>query len=409
MRHVKLEIGSGEWLRAFTASKAPAMMGADPRMSRRALMRAMATGITPEVSDWVQAHLFDKGHAYEAAARPLVEGIIGDDLYPVTGAETVEGLELFASFDGLTLDGGLVWEHKTLNDAIRSMLAGGDVEPVYYWQLEQQLLVSGADRALFSASLGTADTLHDIEYVSRPERRAALIAGWRQFAVDLAAWQPEPAAEPAPTGATVDAMPVPFVQIEGRIVATNMAQFRASADAFLGRLPKSADLQSDQDFADADKAAKACKEAEERLATVKATAQAQAADIDAVFREIDAVGARVRDARLALEKAVKARKETIRVEIVAQGQAALAAHLAGLRARCGGRVDVASDFAGAIKGRRTIAGLRDAVDAELARAKIAANEIADESTRTAGPWATTPICSPTSRLSRRNRRKISRP
>jgi hypothetical protein len=35
------------------------------------------------------------------------------------------------------------------------------------------------------------------------------------------------------------------------------------------------------------------------------------------------------------------------------------------------------DFAGAIKGKRSIDSIRDAVDTELARAKIAANEVAD--------------------------------
>jgi hypothetical protein len=40
-------------------------------------------------------------------------------------------------------------------------------------------------------------------------------------------------------------------------------------------------------------------------------------------------------------------------------------------------VEVAANFAEAMKGKKTVAGLHDAVDTELARAKIAANAVAD--------------------------------
>jgi hypothetical protein len=87
-----------------------------------------------------------------------------------------------------------------------------------------------------------------------------------------------------------------------------------------------------------------------------------------------------RSTRLLLEKVVKARKEQIRVEIVNEGRAALSAHLDALNVRLGKSYmpSVAADFAGAIKGKRTIDSLRDAVNTTLANAKIEANAIADK-------------------------------
>src|SRR3546814_2462146 len=54
------------------------------------------------------------------------------------------------------------------------------------------------------------------------------------------------------------------LRVEGRVLASNMDDFRAGADAFLARLPKANDLRTDQDFANADAAAKACADAEDR-------------------------------------------------------------------------------------------------------------------------------------------------
>jgi hypothetical protein len=86
-----------------------------------------------------------------------------------------------------------------------------------------------------------------------------------------------------------------------------------------------------------------------------------------------------RDNRLMAEKVLAARKEEIKAEIVAGGVAALREHIAGLAKRLGAGYGLAipADFAGAIKGKRSIDSLNDAVDTELARAKIAANELAD--------------------------------
>ena len=79
--------GSAEWhairARHFTASEASAMLGVSKYQTRADLLKRKATGLVEEVDSGTQRR-FDDGHAAEAAARPIVEGIIGDDLYPVT-------------------------------------------------------------------------------------------------------------------------------------------------------------------------------------------------------------------------------------------------------------------------------------------------------------------------------------
>ncbi|MCP5345143.1 MAG: YqaJ viral recombinase family protein, partial [Pseudomonadales bacterium] len=93
--------GSEQWHevrgKCFTASEAPAMMGASKYMTRDQLLHQKATGERPEISPGQQA-LFDRGHAAEASIRPVIEEIVGEELYPVTGTD---GGKLLASFDGI--------------------------------------------------------------------------------------------------------------------------------------------------------------------------------------------------------------------------------------------------------------------------------------------------------------------
>lgn len=89
-------------LRANTrnASEAPAMMGVSPYKSRSALVGEKVTGITEEITPDMQRR-FDLGHMTEALARPILEAIIGEDLYPLVVTDD-EG-RLLASSDGTTI------------------------------------------------------------------------------------------------------------------------------------------------------------------------------------------------------------------------------------------------------------------------------------------------------------------
>ena len=371
--------GSAAWLAArakhFCASEAAAALGLSKYTTRDELLRQKATGLTEEVSPAKQ-RIFDAGHQAEALARPIAEGIAGTEFFPVVATREVDGLPLLASFDGIDLLDEVIWENKLLNQSLVQQVQAGDLDPHYYLQLEHQLLVSGAARALFTTSDGTSEGTHSLWYESKPERRAQLIAGWKQFAADLAAWVPSEA-KPAPVvGKTPDNLPALLIQVTGAVTASNLPEFKAHALEVFKGINRT--LTTDQDFATAESTVKWCADVESRLAAAKEHALSQTATIDELFRTIGDISAEARRTRLELDKLVKARKEEIRGEIVAGGVAALRKHIDELNAAMPADYmpQVPADFAGAVKGKRTVDSLRSAVNDELARAKIEASNIA---------------------------------
>lgn len=367
--------GSEAWhaLRAnyFTASEAPAMMGASKQMKRTELLHAKKTGLDRDVSWWVQKNLFDKGHEAEALARPILEARIGEDLFPVVGTEG----DLLASLDGCTILGDVLFEHKMWNEQLAADVRAGNLDPHYYWQLEQQLLVSGAEKVIFVCSDGTEEKFVSMEYAPVPGRAATLVAGWKQFQADLLDFTPAEVV-PEAVGKTPESLPALRIEVTGMVTASNLEQFKAHSLAVFGSI--NTQLETDQHFADAEKAVKWCSDVEERLEAAKQHALSQTESIDALFRTIDEISAEARAKRLMLDKLVKARKLSIREDIVLDAAKALQAHIDRINASLGGKVRmpaVPADFAGAIKGKKTISSLRDSADSELARAKIAASQI----------------------------------
>lgn len=369
--------GSEAWhaLRAnyFTASEAPAMMGASKQMKRTELLHAKKTGLDRDVSWWVQKNLFDKGHEAEALARPILEERIGEDLFPVVGTEG----DLLASLDGCTILGDILFEHKMWNEQLAADVRAGNLDPHYYWQLEQQLLVSGAEKVIFVCSDGTEESFVSMEYTPVPGRAATLVAGWKQFQADLQDFTPAEVV-PEAVGKTPESLPALRIEVTGMVTASNLEQFKAHSLAVFGSI--NTELETDQHFADAEKAVKWCGDVEERLEAAKQHALSQTESIDALFRTIDEISAEARAKRLMLDKLVKARKLSIREDIVMDAAKALQIHIDQINASLGGKARmpaVPADFAGAIKGKKTISSLRDSADSELARAKIAASQIGD--------------------------------
>ena len=369
--------GSEAWhaLRAnyFTASEAPAMMGASKQMKRTELLSAKKTGLDRDVSWWVQKYLFDKGHEAEALARPILEARIGEDLFPVVGTDG----DLLASLDGCTMLGETLFEHKMWNEQLAADVLAGDLDPHYYWQLEQQLLVSGAEKVIFVCSDGTEDNFVSMEYTPVPGRAATLIAGWKQFQADLLDFTPVEVVAEA-VGKKPDSLPALRIEVTGMVTASNLEQFKAHSLAVFDSINTA--LETDQHFADAEKTVKWCGDVEERLAAAKQHALSQTESIDALFRTIDEISAEARNKRLMLDKLVKARKISIREDIVMSAAKALQVHIDQINNSLGGKARmpaVPADFAGAIKGKKSITSLRDAADSELARAKIAASQVGD--------------------------------
>lgn len=377
MKVHNVQQGTAAWqaLRAehFTASEAPAMMGASKYQSRTDLLTQKKTGIVPEVSGATQ-RIFDQGHATEAAARPLVEELIGDELFPIVGTEG----NLLASMDGATMLCDTLFEHKLWNAGLADQVRAGELEPHYYWQLEQQLLVSGAERVIFVCSDGTRENFVHLEYRPVPGRAEQLVAGWRQFEQDLAEHSPQ-AAKVEVVGTAPNALPALRIEVAGMVTASNLDAFKQHAFGVIGAIKT--DLQDDQDFADADKTVKWLKDdVEDRLEAAKRHALSQTASIDELFRTIDQITEQARAKRLELSKLVEARKKAIREDIVMGAAKALQVHIDQINASLGGKLSlprIAADFAGAIKGKKTVSSLKEAADGELARAKIEASRIAD--------------------------------
>lgn len=384
MKITNLVQGSPEWLahraQHFNASDAPAMMGVSSYKTRTELLNELHLGITKEVDPATQRR-FDDGHRFEALARPIAEQIIGDELYPVVGTLG----RLSASFDGLTLTEDTAMEHKSLSNTLRAAMfdgcTGADLPIEYRVQMQQQCMVSGCERVLFMASKWDEfDQLIEERhcwYTSNPELAAQIKAGWEQFARDLAEYVPQKAADPKPIGKAPDHLPALHIEVTGMVTASNLDAFREHAMAMFSGINR--DLKTDGDFADAEKTVKWLGEAETRLKAAKDHALAKTESIHELFRTIDDMTGEARRVRLDLEKQLKAQKEAIRSEIVAGGVAALNAHVASLNERIGRPLMplVPADFAAAVKGKRTLESLRGAVADELARAKIAANQVAD--------------------------------
>jgi len=369
--------GSAEWkqyrLEKDGASEAAAMLGISTLMKRNELLHMKATGTAQEFSDWVQKYILDYGHEVEALARPLVEELIGEDLYPVTCSDG----RLSASCDGLTMGEDIAFEHKQWNEALAAAVTAGQLPDEYMPQCQQIMMVTGAGKVIFVCSDGTRDNLVYVWVQPDAAWQARIRDGWNQFELDLAEYQ-HVEVLPAPVAAAVQDLPALSIRVDGQLTLNhNLVMFGEKLQAFIADIDTSP--SDDQAFADAEQAIKVMERAETALGAAEASALGQISTVDDMVRTVASYKELARKTRLMLEKVVKARKETIRVEIQQGGKDKAAAHIAALNARLGKPYMPAIfvDFAGVMKGKKTLASLRDAVDTELARFKIEANAMAD--------------------------------
>lgn len=378
--------GSSEWLSLRTgyptASEAPAAQGVSRYQNRSELVRQKATGITPE-HDSHALRRFAEGHAAEAAARPIAEEFIGDELSPVTMTAEVDGLPLLASLDGLDFDGAISWECKLWNEGLAEQVRTNNLAPNYTVQMDQQQLVSGAQRTLFTCSDGTPERTVHCWYESTEEKKAAVVAHWRQFQKDVAAYDPAAERAAAVVAEPIESLPAVAVQLQGSLaVVSNLDQVAVAVRAFIdGMVAKPA---TDQEFADAEAECKALKSGEEAMKAAVASALAQVSDVEAFTRTANDLANLMRTTRLAREKLVTAEKEARRTALVTDAKKDLDGHIGELEKRLeaiDGRPcrfpQVAADFAGAIKGLKSLDSMRDKVAVALTNAKHEANQLAD--------------------------------
>ena len=384
MKIVKFTQGTPEWkkvrLENFTASEAPSMMGISKFMSRNELLKLKKTGNEKPISDHLQA-LFDKGHAAEARARPIIEKIIGEELYPVTGI--LEGTKYLSSFDGLTMMNDINFEHKLWNQALAENIRNQVLEPHYYWQLEQQMMVSGAEKTIFVVSDGTENNMEHMWYESVPERRIELVAGWNQFAIDLETYEVE-AIQETTVSTVIKALPVITFEVKGTEITSNIG---ACLDTLAERsqLEMSKVLETDQDFADKDTFNKAVKKARADLKLLAENAQNQFQSHAAFVCSVKEADSILQKMQSHGEKQVKDAKEAKKTEIFNIGVNQILQHVANIdkviepiKLQVLIDADHSVNITSAMKNKRTIESLQNAVDSVVAEFKIEANQVANK-------------------------------
>lgn len=389
--------GSPEWharrANCYNASDAPAMLGCHPTKTRTALLAQLHTGIDPEFSDYVQKRVIDPGHRIEELARPIAEEILGDDLQVLAGSLIVEGISrpLGASFDGITFMDDIHWECKSMNDELRAALphsgrdshesnSGRNLPKDKRVQLEQQLMLSNNPIALFTAAKfdGDGKVIEErhCRYESDPALRAEILAGWKQFDADLAAYVPTEVKERPNPEVTV-ALPALFIQAKGEITTSNMKEYGEALTARLAQI-RSIQLVTDQDFSNAKESAKLLRDNIAAAKQAKEAMLAQTATVGETARLIDSMCEDMRLTALQLEKDVDREDLAKKAAMIATAKSAYNKHIEGLIADTGGPWSVlqAPDWASSIKGKRNFASMQDALDTALAQGKIAADESA---------------------------------
>lgn len=378
-----VEQGTDEWLdlrqKHLTASNAPAMMGESPYCTRNTLIKTLATNERPEVSDYMQG-IFERGHKAEADARDLLETETMRNYPAIVGTKNVEGLPLLASLDGYCEETGDIFEHKLWNEKLVLAVEAGELPDQYCWQLEHQMLVFGQNSATFIVSDGTIANRRVLSYQSDDKRRKALIAGWKQFQKDLNDYEPEIEEESIkPTEAHT--FPLVTYEVQGSMIVSNIGEvlpaIKAKAEQEMSRK-----LETDQDFADKDTLNKATKAARTKLKAVIASVKKEFvsfAEFSDIAQEVDSV----------LQKMQSSGEKQVKDAKTAKKQAIIDAATSKFRAfvdNCDTQIDplrihniatILPDWGTAIKGKRNIESLKNAVDSELAKAKIELNQVLD--------------------------------
>lgn len=361
----------------FNASDCPAMLGISPFKKRSQLLTELATGIAPEVNSATERRFAD-GHKFEELARPVAEQIVGEDLYPVVGTEG----KLSASFDGLTMDGTICFEHKTLNASLRGITSASELPDHYRAQMEQQLMVSGAGKCLFMASTWGAndeeiESMH-VWYESDQAMRDRIVQGWVQFAIDLENHSPVVVIE-RPKADVIIELPALFVHAKGEITTHNMKEFGEALQAKLEEVRAIA-LITDLDFSNAKAAAKMFRDKAKEIKVSKDSMLSQTVTIGEAARMMDAWSKDLNETALQLEKDVEKEDLAKKRLMVSEAGLAYSAHIEALEAETRPiQLNVQRpDFATAIKGKRNYASMQGAVDDALANGKIAADAAAKE-------------------------------
>jgi putative phage-type endonuclease len=181
--------GTEEWhkhrLLYRNASESAAVMGISPWISPYQLWEIKTGRRVQEVN-----YAMQRGTELEPKAREAYELATG---YIMEPAVMING-EYSASLDGISLPGDLILEVKCPMKGRSSETwieaESGQVQKHYYWQVQQQLMVTGATKAHFYVFDGKDGIM--VEVLPNPEDMELLQAAWDDFMVFVTTDSPPP-------------------------------------------------------------------------------------------------------------------------------------------------------------------------------------------------------------------------
>ena len=220
---IRLEQGSEEWLAERktsdgTASELPIAAGKSQYKTRTQLIEEKK-GVEEKISSFTQ-EIFARGHKAENEARDILEEERLESFFPKVFKCEIEGLSLLASLDGISYDGKTIYEHKLWNKELAENTRAGLIDEKYSLQLDQQLLVSGAEEVVFICSDGTTEKKEMLIYKSNEEKFKNIVSIWKQFKIDKENHVFELKKEKVQVMDT-EAFPVVKYSVEGSLISTN--------------------------------------------------------------------------------------------------------------------------------------------------------------------------------------------
>lgn len=382
MQLLDLEQGSDAWLEArlnyFCASEAAAMMGKSKFMSRKELLD-LKKGWKNNPDSSFKQKLFQKGHDVEDMARTHVEFNLCEDIPAAVGLMVVEGLDIpmLASFDGRG-DFGYTWEHKLWNLTLSENVRNGVLEAMYWIQLEHQMIVNDfSDEIHFTCSDGGEINCVDLIYQSVPERRAEVLAAWKQFIIDLDAHEIEAKEEKVVAIATK--LPSLEIMVKGSVITTNLRDVIDNVSVLADKEIKRK-LETEQDFINKD-------DLNKKVTKLRAALKVKITDVKKEFvsySEFEGMAIELDDILQKMESAgkkqVKDEKQRKKDEITLNAQKEIDTVISESNEKIKPLLlssvigTIAPDFMALMKGKSSIKNIQDDIDAEVARQKIFISE-----------------------------------